>query len=434
MLARFGMTIVTLLAGAGLLPQPGFGQARGGTSTAPVSGGSSTGSSPSIPGGTTGNSTGNTNPTTTSPPINRPIYISGRVMREDGTPPTEEVVIERVCNGSSHAEGYADSKGYFSLQLGSTGGVFQDASEIGPGGYGGRGGSSGMGRTGGMGQSGMGGGGGMGGMDSMSGTSGGVSGANLSNCEIRARVAGYRSQAVSLFNRRSLDDPNIGTILLHRVGESEGSAISAVSLAAPKDAHKAFEKGQEAVKKQKIEDAAKDYQKAVELYPKYAAAWCELGKLQVRQNQTDEGRKSFNSAIEADPKFIEPYLTLSLLELQAQQWKDLADLSDRALKLDPFDYPREFFFNAVAHFNLKEVDAAEKSAREAERLDTRHDVPDSEHLLGVILAQRHDYTAAADHLRAYLQYRPNASDAETVRAQLAQIEKMQAQAAPQPKP
>jgi tetratricopeptide (TPR) repeat protein len=344
---------------------------------------------------------------------------------EDGTAPTGQVVIERVCGGSSHAEGYTDAKGYFSFQLGDTSGVFQDASET-PGGYGGRGaggGQSGMGRMGGM--------GGAGGMGGMSG--GGTSGGNLVNCEIRAQASGYRSQSVSLYNRRTLDDPNIGTILLHRVGESEGSVVSSVSLAAPKDARKAFEKGQGAMKKQKLEDAAEDYEKAVELYPKYASAWCELGKLQVRQKQTEDGRKSFNSAIEADPKFVEPYLQLSLLEGQAQQWKELADLSDRALKLDPFDYPREFFLNAVAHFNLKQMDAAEKSLREAEHLDTRHEIPDCEHLLGIILAQRHDYTAAAEHLRAYLQYRPNANDAEAARAQLAQVEKMQAQAA-EPKP
>ena len=88
----------------------------------------------------------------------------------------------------------------------------------------------------------------------------------------------------------------------------------------------------------------------------------------------------------------------------------------------------------MAHFNIRQVDAAEKSAREAERLDTRHEAPGLRAAAGIILAQRHDYTAAAEHLRAYLQYRPYASDADAARAQLAQVEKMQAQAAPEPKP
>ena len=39
-------------------------------------------------------------------------------MLEDGSAPTESVVIERVCSGVAHSEGYTDSKGYFSIQLG----------------------------------------------------------------------------------------------------------------------------------------------------------------------------------------------------------------------------------------------------------------------------------------------------------------------------
>ena len=50
--------------------------------------------------------------------MQQPIFVSGQVMLEDGTPPTESVAIERVCGGQSRTEGYTDSKGYFSLELG----------------------------------------------------------------------------------------------------------------------------------------------------------------------------------------------------------------------------------------------------------------------------------------------------------------------------
>src|SRR5207253_2792182 len=64
----------------------------------------------------------------------QPIFLSGRVLLEDGTPPTETVVIERVCNGQPHSEGYADSKGYFGIEVGrQNNGVMRDASES-PGG------------------------------------------------------------------------------------------------------------------------------------------------------------------------------------------------------------------------------------------------------------------------------------------------------------
>jgi hypothetical protein len=52
-------------------------------------------------------------------------------MLEDGTVPTGQVVIETVCNGIGHSEGYTDSKGYFGIELGARNGMINDASENG---------------------------------------------------------------------------------------------------------------------------------------------------------------------------------------------------------------------------------------------------------------------------------------------------------------
>lgn len=414
------LTLV-VVAAAGLLLQPAFGQGRGGQTSPPAGGTTTTSPTTGVPGRSTTPTIStipntNTNTQQQQPQINRPIFINGRVMLEDGTEPTEPVVIERVCNGSAHAEGYTDSKGYFSIELG--GGsrtMVPDASES----TFGRDGIGGMSGTGGM--SGMGGSGGMDGSNALG---------RFMNCDLRARLSGFRSQSVSLAMRRPLDDPNIGVILVHRQGAGEeGTTISAVSLAAPKDARKAFDKARDSVKKNKADDAAKNYQKAVDLYPKYATAWYELGRIHAMQGRPDDARKAFENALQSDPKYVEPYLQIALLASKNMQWKEVADLTTKAIKLDAFDYPQAFFFNAVANFNLKNVDAAEKSAREAERLDTRHQFPKASHLLGVILVQRQDYTGAAEHMRSYLKFAPNAADADNVRKQLDQIEKMTAQAA-----
>jgi tetratricopeptide (TPR) repeat protein len=333
-------------------------------------------------------------------------------MVDDGTAPPETVVIERVCNGNVRAEGYTDHKGYFSVDLGMDQGVPQDASTSG-----GRFDDTGMRLPG------------------QTQTASGMGGSAMSdqryrNCDLRANLPGYRSQLVSLANRRAMDSPDVGTIFLHRLGNVEGRLISAISLAAPKDARKAFEKGLDLAKKNKLDDAVKNYQKAVDVYPKYAAAWFELGKLQAAKGQADAAHQSFDAAVGADPKYLNPYLELSRLALGAKNWRELADVSGRAVKLDPFDYPQQFFLNSVANYNLQNMDAAEKSAREAEKLDTEHHYPQVSHLLGVILAQRQDYTGAADEMRNYLKFAPGATDAATVRGQLDQLEKLSAQRAP----
>ena len=58
----------------------------------------------------------------------RPVFLSGKVVMEDGTPPPDAVTIERVCGGSVRPEGYTDSKGRFSFQLGQNQGMMADAS------------------------------------------------------------------------------------------------------------------------------------------------------------------------------------------------------------------------------------------------------------------------------------------------------------------
>ena len=246
------------------------------------------------------------------------------------------------------------------------------------------------------------------------------------DCDIRARLAGFRSQSVSLATRRPMDPPDIGTILLHRMGENEGTTVSAVSLAAPKDAKKAFDKAMDARKKHKTDDAAKNLEKAVEIYPKYAAAWCELGRIQAQRGDAEKARESFEAATKADPKFVSPILEIALLDWKAEKWQDVADRTDKVIKLDSFDYPQAHFLNALSNYYLKNFDVAEKSAREAVRLDTRKQYLTTIRLLGVILAQKEDYTGATEQLKSYLQLAPQASDAAVVRNQLTQLEKLSA--------
>src|SRR5690349_9392387 len=102
--------VIVFVSASGLMVQPVFGQGRGGSTAPPGGGSSGAGAAPTAP--TTTRPTQPTpTPTTQQPTVlQQPIFITGRVMTEDGEAPTEPVVIERVCNGSPHSEGYTDSK------------------------------------------------------------------------------------------------------------------------------------------------------------------------------------------------------------------------------------------------------------------------------------------------------------------------------------
>jgi tetratricopeptide (TPR) repeat protein len=402
-----------------------LGQEGGGTggATGAATGGSTGGSAPggtpggSVPGGIPGQGGQQRPGANPADPFGQnrfpdlqsqmPVFLSGKVMMEDGTPPPEPVTIERVCNGGQpRPEGYTDSKGRFSIQLGNNMNVLPDASV---------GNSNDISDI--TGVSGARGG-------NLPGQRRGFTERDLMGCELRASLPGYRSQVVQLAGRRLLDNPDVGTILLKRLGNVEGVTLSATSLQAPKEAKKAYEKGSNALKKEKLDEAERELQKAVAIYPEYASAWQDLGYVFERKEKFDDARAAYEKALKADAKFVKPYIHLAGIYAREQKWQEVVDATERVLRLNPFDYPGAYFYNAVANLNLQNLDAAEKSAREGLKQDELHRLPKLEHVLGVVLAQKNDLTGASEHMKAYLKFAPNAKDADFVRNQLSEIEKL----------
>jgi len=120
-------------------------------------------------------------------------------------------------------------------------------------------------------------------------------------------------------------------------------------------------------------------------------------------------------------------LRLSIMAVQSHNWKEVVDTTDRILRLNSFEYPQAFFFNAVANYNLRHVEVAEKSALSAEKLDVQHKFPQIADLLGMILADRHRFAEAAEKFRTYLMLAPNADDAPDARKRLNEMEKQAAE-------
>ena len=341
------------------------------------------------------------------PDTPRPIFLTGKVMIADsGGPPDEAVMIERVCNGRIFNEGYTNRKGHFSIELGRNQTLLMDASTdtYGMSSPGGRQNDQIASRIGGMAGS-------------------GVSERSLYGCELRASLAGFRSSTVNLSGRRFLDSPEVGTIILKRLGNVEGHTISATGLNAPKDARKAYDKGREALQKGKLDEAAKQLDRAVEVYPQYAQAWYERGRVHEARNDNDSARKAYAEALKADAKLVSPYERLATMDIQAGQWQDAADTSERLIHLNPYDYPQAYLINAIANLNLDRLENAEKSAQELLRADTDHRFPKGEHVMAVILAKRQDWEDAAKHFRAYLELAAPGASADLARKQLAEVEK-----------
>ncbi len=334
----------------------------------------------------------------------RPIFISGTVVLSDGTPLIDRAKIERVCNGTPRTETYTDKKGRFSFEVGHS--MEMPDASVGSDFNAGRGASP------------------FGNMGSNSGTLGRMSSTEqpLLGCELRAELPGFRSDILQLNHIRYMDNPEVGTIVLHRLGNVEGLTISVVSALAPKEARKFYEKGLEAVSKHKPEEAEKYFEKAVELYPKYSVAWFETGKVYEQSGRAEDARKAYQQAISAEPKFIQPQERLAWMALSESKWQELVDVTAQWLRLDALNSPSAYYLSSIGNLQTKHFDVAEKNAREAVRLDPGKKNMRTRYILGLALAQNHDYAASAEAIRTYLKSAPDTKDSDVIRKQLEQIE------------
>jgi len=337
-------------------------------------------------------------------PNKRVIFISGIVVISDGTPLPERAKIERVCSNFPVVDGETDRKGHFSFELGRSRDLPDATVSANPSNHG-----APFGNT-------------LPGAKNMSNRSLGNSDRRLWGCELRAVLPGFRSDAIQLDTFHYLDDPNVGTIVLHRLAKVDGLTISVVSALAPKDARKAYEQGRQAEAKLNFEEAHRDFQKAVEVYPQYSIAWFEMGRIAEQGGHSDDARESYKQAITAEPKYLQPYEQLCGLALREAKWQELVDFTDQWLKLDPLNSSNAYYLSSIGNLQMLHPNIAEKNAREAVRMDPGKKNMRARYVLGVALAQNRDFTEAAEAIRSYLEGTPEITDRPLVEKQLQQIQ------------
>jgi tetratricopeptide (TPR) repeat protein len=320
-------------------------------------------------------------------------YLSGHVTLEDGSAPTERVIIQSMCAGRIRDETTVDRKGGgFGFTLGrGSGDLMLDATN-------------------------------------QANRASSTTPENPRECSVQAVLQGYLSDVIYLANLTS-GKSDVGTIILHKAGNAAAAGPSETARQASKDARKAFDKGMEAAKNSKWPDAAANFKKATDLFPGYADAWLELGKAQVALKQVDEARKSLEASIKADEKYAPPYILLAPIEFQALNFKSVTDLSSRLLKITPAIPPQIWFWYSAAHFRLGNYDAAESVSGEGLKADIQHQAPKLHEVLASCMIVRNDSAGAAAQLKQYLEEAPLAPDAASIKAKIAELE-TQAQAAP----
>lgn len=406
---RLTVLAACLLAASVTLWAQGQG-AGGGTqgSTQGTSSGSSQGGSSTRGQTQSQGSYGNTNTTNSNDPFGqqrsdplgqmaRPLYLQGRVVTADGLPPSEPVVIQRVCSGNVIPEGWTDSKGRFSFDVGGDISMLTTDASV-----------SGLrGRS----QQGL-----------MSGTGFGgdcvrqigLGRFDLSASTLRAELTGYRSEEVNLGMYSTMGKNDVGIIVLHRLDGLVGDVVSALTLQAPKGAKKAYETGRRELRKKKpnLKKAISLFDKAVTEYPQFAAAWSEMGDAKLKANDREGARRAFSEAVKHDPKFLKPYEPLIQLTVETGDWEEMESLGSAYLELNPHSSSVQYV-TAVAAVNTGKTERAEEMvlAMRAGKESDRY--PQSYQIMGLVHEQRAEFEKAAGQYRTYVQI-AGASDSQGI--------------------
>lgn len=339
------------------------------------------------------------------------LVVQGDVVLEDGSPPPKPVAIERICSGSKQPEGVTDRKGHFRFELGRLSSTTVDASLADPGGT--------VLTNPGTGPL------------SVTEKSGGAAGAariareamaaEAQSCQLRAVLAGFHPALIDM-SGISPGVGDVGTIILRRIvtpqdklarGAAEERSKAAKAPGATKElseTDKTLAKARQALRENRLPDAERELEHLVEIEPNHADAWYELGRLYEQESRRADASRSYARAIAADPTLAGPYVTLAGLQAQDQQWKDLVDTTEKLIRINPADFPAAYLYKAVGYYNLGDLDEAGKAARDGLQMDPTHRAPRLHHMLGTILADDRNFSAAAEQMKLYLQYAPAARD------------------------
>lgn len=346
----------------------------------------------------------------------QPIYIHGRVVMEDGKPPPERLVVRMDCGAmatrllppgggaasqlaGSSPQDVTDEKGRFSFypdNLSNPRVVDSSQSVLSP-------------------------------LIPVTGSQGpepqiGFRVQNLSHCVLLVDLPGYRSDRLRLRDFRGMGALNVGPLVLHRLDDFKGSAFSPTTLDAPKAAMEAYRSGLEAQlqKDRKYRKAARQLERAVKLYSRFAAAWWALGEARSRLGDASGARLAYERSIGADPNYLPPYEPLIESAFEHNDWPAVASFAERYMALSPAS-PEVRYRAAVAAINQGRNVAAERIAADMLSRSEATDRPRVHLILGLAYENRAEFTRAAESYRAFIQAAPHSPLASTAKAKLAEL-------------
>ncbi len=201
-----------------------------------------------------------------------------------------------------------------------------------------------------------------------------------------------------------------------------GSLVSTADLNVPSEAHKEADKGFAALDHKDYKQARKHFEKATEIYPRYASAYHALGVTDMRSGDLHAARLAFERSISLDDRYTAAFLDLSRLYYAENKYAEAEALLDKAIIAEPAN-PEVLTMLARAELLDGKPDKAITTARKVHEMPGHEPYAIAHFIAGKAYESQGDRQQAVAEYQEFLKEAPNAPNADRVRATLQGLQK-----------
>jgi Flp pilus assembly protein TadD len=237
-------------------------------------------------------------------------------------------------------------------------------------------------------------------------------------CRLEATMVGYVSTSIDIsdlngFISTTHDLPP----LVLSLGGADPRTIVEKDDDVPSPARSAWKVLVKDLRTGNLDAVAAQAKLVTEAAPKFARGWHTLGIAYEAQGNPAEAKGAYTHAVELDPKMATSWVTLSRIDVLDKDWQGALKAVENVMKLDTKHiYSEIYLHQAVAQYELGNLDAAEASAKQLLKEDPNERKSRGEFVLAMILAGKHDVAGAKEDIAKYLLLNPNPQDLAQIKA------------------
>lgn len=202
---------------------------------------------------------------------------------------------------------------------------------------------------------------------------------------------------------------------------STQGTISAAALNIPPRAEAEFDRGVVALKKNDMAEARKRFQKAVDHYPRYAAAFNNLGVIAMQEGNLEGGATFFRQAVQVDTEYAPPYLNLAKVSMGAKSYPQALDLLTKASSIDPTN-AEVLALLTMVEYESNRLELAVANARKVHALPDHARFAFAHMIAGRSLEAQNRRQEALVEYKLFLQEAPQSPSAAQVRSAVTAME------------